>query len=152
MLVRFSSDAGDMIMFGEAAVTLLKMMGQSGSVPGAILAADIPAALARLQSAVATHKDAPRAPREAENDEPPVSLRQRAFPLIELLQRAGLVLSFDLVRLEHLRVIVGRPENRAQLFEADAVQRFFPDEVVARFGLVPLEDAVDWLRIRLHAA
>ena len=88
MLVRFRSDAGDMIMFGEAAVTLLKMMGQSGSVPGAILAADIPAALARLQSAVATHKDAPRAPREAENDEPPVSLRQRAFPLIELLRTA----------------------------------------------------------------
>lgn len=90
MLVRFRSDAGDMIMFGEVAVKLLKMMGQSGSVPGAILAADIPAALARLQSAVATQKDAPRAPRgrEAENGEPPVSLRQRAFPLIELLQRA----------------------------------------------------------------
>ena len=88
MLVRFRSDAGDMIMFGEVAVALLKMMGQSGSVPGAILAADIPAALARLQSAVATQKDAPRAPREAENGEPPVSLRQRTFPLIELLQRA----------------------------------------------------------------
>ena len=88
MLVRFRSDAGDMITFGDAAVTLLKMMGQSGSVPGAILAPDIPVALARLQSAIGTHREAPRAGKTNDQGEPPVSLRQRAFPLIELLQRA----------------------------------------------------------------
>lgn len=88
MLVRFRSDAGDMIMFGDAAVTLLRMMGQSGSVPGAILAADIPAALARLQSGIAAHQETPQTPKDGESGEPPVSLRQRAFPLIELLQRA----------------------------------------------------------------
>jgi len=89
MLVRFRSDAGDMIMFGDVAVALLRMMGQSGSIPGAILAADIPAALARLQSAVAAQPESPRAATEDERGEPPVSIRQRAFPLIELLQRAA---------------------------------------------------------------
>jgi hypothetical protein len=67
-------------MFGEVAVTLLKMMGQSGSVPGAILATDIPVALARLQGAVAANHVEP-APPAARDD-------QRAFPLIELLGRA----------------------------------------------------------------
>ncbi|HEX6003706.1 MAG TPA: DUF1840 domain-containing protein [Burkholderiales bacterium] len=87
MLVRFRSDAGDMIMFGDAAVTLLKMMGQTGDVPGAILAADIPPALERLQRAVGAQPGGAgeRAPDEREA---PVTLRQRAFPLIELLQRA----------------------------------------------------------------
>lgn len=90
MLVRFRSDAGDIIMFGDVAVTLLRMMGQSGAVPGAILAYDIPAALARLQSAIDGQRDAPSPDSGAAQDErdPPVSLRQRAFPLIELLQRA----------------------------------------------------------------
>ncbi|HET7596685.1 MAG TPA: DUF1840 domain-containing protein [Burkholderiales bacterium] len=87
MLVRFRSDAGDMLMFGDVAVTLLKMMGQTGDVPGAILAPDIPAALERLQGAVGAQPDGPRE-RAAGEREPPVTLRQRAFPLIELLQRA----------------------------------------------------------------
>jgi hypothetical protein len=88
MLVRFRSEAGDMVMFGEVAVTLLKMMGQSGSVPGAILATDIPVALARLQDAVAANQVDPAPPRARDDGEPRVSLRQRAFPLIELLGRA----------------------------------------------------------------
>ena len=74
-------------MFGDIAVTLLKAMGNSGTVPGALLAADIPAALARLKAAAG---DAP-VPTEAGGDreEPKVSLRQRAFPLIDLLERAA---------------------------------------------------------------
>ncbi|MGQ0522935.1 MAG: DUF1840 domain-containing protein [Betaproteobacteria bacterium] len=90
MLVRFRSDAGDLLMFGDVAVTLLKMMGQTGDLPGAILASDIPAALDRLQGAVGAQRDAPSPEAAGRHDErdPPVSLRQRAFPLIELLQRA----------------------------------------------------------------
>ena len=92
MLVRFDSDAGGFSMFGDVAVKLLKMMGHSGTVPSAILARDIPAALARLRPAVAAEPEpVPPAP-EPETDrpesEPKVSLRQRAYPLIELLARA----------------------------------------------------------------
>jgi len=94
MLVRFDSDAGNIIMFGDIAVKLLKLMGQSGEMPGAILAPDIPAALERLKRGVAA---APaQVPAKAKEEEketqatgPAVSVRQRAFPLMELLSRAA---------------------------------------------------------------
>ena len=87
MLVRFNSDVGLITMFGDVAVTLLKMMGQSGVLPGAIRPEDIPAALERLKGEVAAH---PAAGGGSNDDgEPRVSLRQRAFPLIELLERAA---------------------------------------------------------------
>ena len=52
MLVTFKSDAyADIMMFGDAAHRLLKMMGHSGTVPSAILADDVPAALDRVKQA-----------------------------------------------------------------------------------------------------
>ena len=90
MLVKFRSDAGDMTMFGDVAIELLKMMGHSGTVPSAMLAKDIPAAVDRLKHAVAAAPSAsPRSEDEEREDGPIVSLRQRAFPLIELLERAA---------------------------------------------------------------
>ena len=94
MLVRFNSDAGAIIMFGDVAVKLLKMMGQTGDIPGALIAADIPPALERLRNAVAAHPEVPAAPENEDEDEekekePPVSLRHRAHPLIDLLARAA---------------------------------------------------------------
>ena len=51
MLVAFKSDAyADIIMFGDVAQQLLKMMGHSGTVPSAIQADDVPAALERLKT------------------------------------------------------------------------------------------------------
>ena len=53
MLVTFSCDVyADTTYFGDIAQSLLKMMGHSGNVPGAILAEDIPKALERLKSAI----------------------------------------------------------------------------------------------------
>jgi hypothetical protein len=88
VLVRFDSKAGTLTTFGEVAVKLLRMMGQSGAVPGAILAQDIPAAVQRLRQAVGQHPDT-RAQSGANDEEPPVNLSQRAFPLLELLERAA---------------------------------------------------------------
>ena len=92
MLVRFDSEVGGFTMFGEPAVKLLKMMGHSGTVPSAILAQDIPAALTRLKAAVAAEPESPLPESERNADdakpEPKVSLRQRAYPLIDLLTRA----------------------------------------------------------------
>jgi hypothetical protein len=89
MLIRFDSKAGSITMFGEIATKLLRMMGQSGSVPGAILAPDIPPALERLRQAVSGERD-PTADKKAGDDgEPQVGMKQRAFPLIELLERAA---------------------------------------------------------------
>jgi len=89
MLVRFDSKAGSITMFGDVAVNLLRMMGQSGSIPGAILGADIPPALNRLRQAVSGVQPAPTARKADDEGEPPVGMQQRAFPLIELLERAA---------------------------------------------------------------
>jgi Domain of unknown function (DUF1840) len=91
MLVRFDSKVGGFSMFGDIALTLLKMMGHSGTVPGAILAQDIPPALDKLKAAVAAAPDPAPEPKsgDREGKELPVSLRQRAFPLIELLDLAA---------------------------------------------------------------
>ena len=97
MLVTFSCDVyADTTYFGNVAQNLLKMMGHCGNVPGAILAEDVPKALERLQSAVEVLKGSP-APntsreRSAEQDdwkEKPVTLANRALPLIELLTAAA---------------------------------------------------------------
>jgi hypothetical protein len=89
MLVRFDSKAGTITMFGDVANKLLRLMGQTGSLPGAILAQDIPAAVERLRSAVSGESERPRAQSKNDDGEPAVNLRQRAYPLIELLERAA---------------------------------------------------------------
>ncbi len=82
-------------MFGDVAVSLLKMMGHSGTVPSALLAGDIPAALAQLQQALSATPPDMEISQNAEHhtkeaDSPPlVGLRLRAFPLIQLLTAAA---------------------------------------------------------------
>ena len=92
MLVKFDSDVGSVTMFGDVAVQLLKSMGHTGAVPSAILPEDIPAALARLKAAAGQSDDAAPADAKqagAQENELPISMRQRAFPLIALLERAS---------------------------------------------------------------
>lgn len=96
MLVTFRSNAwGNVTMFGDVAVTLLKMMGHSGTVPSALLARDVPSALARLKQALAAIEPEDRGgeeppPGEEEDDAPaPVGLGVRAYPLIEMLSAAA---------------------------------------------------------------
>lgn len=88
MLVTFSCSAyADITLFGDIAVRLLKLMGHSGTVPGALLAEDVPAAREKLETAVAA-KQEPEQSAEDEDDEPVVTLRHRALPLLELLHAA----------------------------------------------------------------
>ena len=92
MLVTFFCPAyANITMFGDVAINLLKMMGHSGTVPSALLAADVPAALKELQAAVATNGRLPEPQGcvQADDDEPAVSLRHRALPLIDLLKVAA---------------------------------------------------------------
>lgn len=92
MLVTFTCKAyADITMFGDVALGMLKMMGHSETVPGAILAEDVPAALDRLKRAIeaAPARNESRKAKGEEPDEPPVSLAHRALPLIELLAAAA---------------------------------------------------------------
>ena len=97
MIVTFHSDAyADIMMFGDIAIQLLKLMGHSGTVPSALLAEDVPEALANLKQAIADDKaraavrskpEKTKKNDDQDNDdqEPPVELAHRALPLIELL-------------------------------------------------------------------
>lgn len=99
MLVTFKCDVhADIILFGDIAKRLLKMMGHSGTVPGAILAEDIPVALDRLKGAIEAEKSAAVAAatsepaddvQSAEQDDQAVRFEYRALPLIELLTAAS---------------------------------------------------------------
>lgn len=89
MLVTFTTDAyADITLFGDVALTLLKMMGHSATVPGAILAADVPAALSRLTAALDAEKFSSSV-EDKDTDEPAVSLAHRGLPLINLLAAAA---------------------------------------------------------------
>ncbi|RPI13873.1 MAG: DUF1840 family protein [Lysobacterales bacterium] len=98
MIVKFSTKAGALVMHGDVAVAMLKALGHSGTVPGAILAADLPAALASLQRALDAGGLEAAAPPEPwdEDDQrddereaaPRVSMRMRAVPLLDMIQTA----------------------------------------------------------------
>jgi hypothetical protein len=96
MIVKFSTRVGALTLHGEAAVTLLKAMGHSGTVPGAVLAVDLPAALASLRRVLAEQaRLSPPEPPSTDEDEdeererePPVALRVRAVPLIDMIETA----------------------------------------------------------------
>ena len=94
MLVRFKSEVGGFTMFGDVAVKLIRMTGHSGTVPGAIDAEHLGDALSRLEQAMQAQSeplasDVPNSAQSGDEDAPtPVSLNQRAFPLLELMRRA----------------------------------------------------------------
>ncbi len=87
MLVNFTTKAyAGITMFGDDAITLLKMMGHSGTVPSAILAADVPAALNRLTTALDKQKEPPPT---QDSDNAVVSMNHRALPMLDLLTAAA---------------------------------------------------------------
>jgi hypothetical protein len=89
MLVTFTTQgSADIVMFGDIARVLLKMMGHSATVPGAILADDVPAALNRLTAAIDKSK-APPTQEKKDQEEPGISMAHRALPLINLLKDAS---------------------------------------------------------------
>lgn len=96
MLVTFTTDAhADITMFGEIALTMIEMMGHSKTVPGAILAADIPEALRRLKAAIenadkSLSQDKDEDEDKDKEDKPAVvNITNRALPLISLLTAAA---------------------------------------------------------------
>ena len=89
MLVTFTTKAyADITMFGDVALTMLRKMGHSATIPGAILAADVPVALSRLTAAIDAEKSSSLLA-DKNADEPVVSMAHRALPLINLLTAAA---------------------------------------------------------------
>jgi hypothetical protein len=91
MIITFRSPAsGDVIMFGDVAKQMMTLMGKAVTDEGIVTVEQLPDAIARLRAAVEEDK-ARRSGAAADEDEGkpgmggPVSLVQRAVPLLELL-------------------------------------------------------------------
>ena len=95
MLVAFTNKAGASIeMFEDAAMELIGAMDRRQAVPSAIKAEDVPGALAALKAKLETADEesgAEGCKPDAENDKdtPKVDLKVRAYPLLEMLERAA---------------------------------------------------------------
>ena len=89
MLITFKTKSyANIVMFGDVATRLLEMMDYGVSVPGAIIAEDVPQALSNLKRGLESVMEVVEPAGDAEDDQPAVSLHTRAVPLIELLQSA----------------------------------------------------------------
>lgn len=97
MLVTFKSDASaDVIMFGDAAKKLIRILGKDAEDPkGIVTVEQLPGAIARLRAAI--EEDRARQAERAADDEneqdndrkgmaAPVGLAQRAWPLLDMLE------------------------------------------------------------------
>lgn len=96
MLYKFKSKAaGDVIMTQPVGDRVLKALGREPAAQGIFLAADLSSLIAALEQAIETEEQAlERLETQARDrgEKPPpreaVSLRQRAWPLIEMMKRA----------------------------------------------------------------
>ena len=87
MIYRFkSSVTADLIMLGPHGDRMLRLIGREPADKGIIEAADMPAALAALQAAVAAAEQ-PEPEDEDDRGPLPVGLRQRLWPVIDMLRR-----------------------------------------------------------------
>lgn len=87
MLYTFKSGAtGTLIMSAERADHLLEIIGKPPAPRGIVAAEALPAAIAAIQQAVAA--DEADRPARTEADEGLVTLRQRAWPLVEMFKQA----------------------------------------------------------------
>lgn len=93
--IRFSSKAGANVTMDERiALELIRMMGHSGAVPGAILGDKLNPALTALRqrlASAAAEQDETRAAGSDDDDDDDaqhVALSTRAFPLLQLMEAA----------------------------------------------------------------
>jgi hypothetical protein len=88
MLYRFKSGAtGDLIMTDTRGAQMLAIIGKPAAPRGIVAAAALPAAIRALEQAV-TAEEAAASGTAADADPERVSLRQRAWPLVEMFRRA----------------------------------------------------------------
>lgn len=89
MFVTFSSDAYENISyFSDVANKLISLMGHSATVPGAIKSENLSTALSSLQQGLDKIKTDSDPAGDDEDNEPEISLKKRAIPLIQMLQSA----------------------------------------------------------------
>ena len=96
MLYRFKSKAGaDVVMLGDSGNDMLRLLGRAPAPQGILESAQLPALIQALEAGVAADEaqfqeavDAAKAAGEPVPRRQGVSLRQRAWPLRELMVRS----------------------------------------------------------------
>lgn len=91
MIYKFKSKAaGDVIMLGPNGDRVLELIGKDRTPQGIIEPQQMPGAITALMAAVAADDAARAAPDQADAAGKPegISLRQRAWPLVEMMRRA----------------------------------------------------------------
>lgn len=93
VIVFFKSPAaGDVIMFGDVAHKMMQIIGKDVTDKGIVTSEQLPSAIAALKAAIVADKTQPH--KDDETEQPseaiarPVSLAQRAVPLLELFEWA----------------------------------------------------------------
>jgi len=94
MLVRFlSSETGELLMFAEAARPLLQILGKETTARGTFTLAEMAPAATTLREAVkraeAPPPDIDEVDEAGKKKEPVVAMSQRAWPLIDMLERTA---------------------------------------------------------------
>jgi hypothetical protein len=98
-MITFKSDAaGDVMMFDKVAQHMMEVMGKDITTRGVITIEQMPDCIGRLKAAIAEDRAKARGPvPQADDEDPnggrlgaaaPVSLAQRAAPLVEQLERS----------------------------------------------------------------
>lgn len=93
MIVRFeSSETGELLMFAETARTLLEIVGKECTARGVFTPPEMLPAAEKLKAAIAEARR--NVEPEDDDDEnrppvPPVGLSQRAWPLMDMLERTA---------------------------------------------------------------
>ncbi|WP_298396404.1 DUF1840 domain-containing protein [uncultured Azonexus sp.] len=95
MIVTFeSSETGELLMYAETAKTLLEIVGKETGARGVFTQPEMLPAAAKLQRAVdEARRQMAGAPEPDDEEErqkpPPVGLPQRAWPMIDMLERTA---------------------------------------------------------------
>ena len=92
MIYKFKSKAtGDLIMLGPHGDQILRLIGREPAAQGIIEPAAMAAAIAALEAAVAAEEAQPAEQKDDESTPAgrSVALRQRAWPMVEMLKRAA---------------------------------------------------------------
>lgn len=97
MLVRFlSSETGELLMYADAAGQLLRILGKETTARGTFMQSEMHLAAVNLRAAVKRSEQV-SSPLLVDEDEEnisfmdiPVAISQRAWPLIDMLERSSL--------------------------------------------------------------
>lgn len=89
MLYKFkTSISGDVIMLGPQGDQMLRLLGREPAPQGIIEPQAMPQAIAALEAAIASEAVEGPVPDDEAADAQPVGLRQRLWPMVDMLRRA----------------------------------------------------------------